>query len=103
MILLRETSVLSPRLVGGMGGGRASVSLVIGGEDLGDREGDLECTQEGGLVEPPPNRCGIYKNPGGVCCDRGEKGRANLGIRVLLLMGRFTGLGYNATPRHRVN
>jgi len=34
--LLRETSVLSLRLAGRVGRGRASVALVIGGKDLAD-------------------------------------------------------------------
>ena len=48
MVLLRETSVLSLRLGGRVGGGRASMALVIGGEDLGGRERDIEWILEVG-------------------------------------------------------
>ena len=61
---LRETSVLSLRLGGRVGGCRASVARVIGGKDLVDGVCDLESTWEvGGLRGPPPSQRGIYKNP----------------------------------------
>jgi len=39
---LRETSVLSLRVACRMGRGRASVTMLIGGEDLVDEGRDLE-------------------------------------------------------------
>jgi len=47
-VRLRETSVLSLRLVGRVGGGRTSVGPVIEGGELEDRERDLERIQEVG-------------------------------------------------------
>jgi len=47
-VRLREPSVLSLRLMGGVGGGRASVVLFIEGKSSGDIEHDLERIQEVG-------------------------------------------------------
>jgi len=52
-VWLREPSVLSLRLAGEVGGGRASVVLVIEGESSGDIEHDLEMWGVGRTITQP--------------------------------------------------
>jgi len=80
------------------------VTLIIRGEYSTDGGCGLERIRgSGGLVGPPPNQCGIYTNPEGVCRDHGEKGMGEHGDPCSRVMGLCPEARSDAAPRRRAN